>query len=120
MATTKRVSRSDRGHRTKTAPRVPRMLRSKSARRIVRWIGAGRRRPSKQGADTKSELAQTNVIRLSWADALGRPTRVDISWLGRPRTIDAQVLRFRHRTQIGDAPSVAHGAIDQPSRPILR
>lgn len=120
MATTKRVSRSDRGHRTKTAPRVPRMLHSKPARRIVRWIGAGKRRPPKQGADTKSEVTQANVIHMSWADALGRPARGDISWLGRPRMIDAQVLQFRHRTQIGDASSVAHGAIDQPSRPILR
>ena len=120
MATTKRISVFARGHKPKAAPRLRRMLRPKSARRIVRWIGAGKRRTPKQCADTKGEVSQANVIHLSWADTFAQPARADISWLGWPLTIDVQVLRFRHRTQIGDAPSVAHGAIDQPSGPILR
>ena len=108
MANTKRIGTFTLGLRPKRARKVRRALRLKSTRRIARWISAGKRRSLNRFAEAEAVVTDPHVVRLAWADTFGRPTRADISWLGRTATIDARVLQFPHR------------ANDQPSVPVLR
>jgi hypothetical protein len=93
--------------------------------RIVRWIGAGNRKPVKDAEDAASRVPEGRVIKLSWADTFGRPARPGPAGLVRSITTPAQVLPFRERAdriagQPADGQSAPPRAADQPSVPVLR
>lgn len=93
--------------------------------RIVRWIGAGNRRPLKDAEDAASRVPEGRVIKLSWADTFGRPARPGPAGLVRSITTPAQVLPFRDRAdriegQPADRQSATPRAADQPFVPVLR
>lgn len=99
MSNTKRISVSARVHRAKNAREDWCPLRPKSADRVVRWIGTGKRRQPERADEPKAEVSDPHIVRLSWADTFGRPPRAAIQVLGQAAA-NVQVLQFQRRVEV--------------------
>lgn len=79
-----------RGRRQTKAEQLSALYRGRE-HRVVRWIGAAKRRISKSAQVTVIEVIGAPVISLSWAETHGRPVRSELPWLARTIDIDAPV-----------------------------
>ncbi|MCJ2049359.1 hypothetical protein [Methylobacterium sp. J-070] len=106
--------------RRRSEPAVPPVLRRGRQHRIVRWIGAGHRNPSKPDAEAASGAPEGRLIKLCWADTFGRPARPNPAGFSWSAPAPAQVLPFRSlRDRCEPQPSPCRAA-DQPPVPVLR
>ena len=83
----------------------------------MRWISAGNRKAPPPAEETTSAAPDCHVIKLSWADTFGRPSRAEP---GRPAPGPAQVLPFQGRRSETAPRSTRRRAADQPPVPVLR
>ena len=75
------------------------------------------RKAQRSAEDTAPASADNRVIKLSWADTFGRPSRAEP---GRPAPGPAQVLPFQGRRSETAPRSTRRRAADQPPVPVLR
>jgi hypothetical protein len=97
---------------------MPPVLRRGRTHRVIRWIGAGSRRPA-GGRAEETAAPEARVIPLSWAETFGRPARRDPASGAGTGTAEARVLVFR-RAAPGDRGGGLPRNLDQPSVPVLR
>ncbi|MHC2106442.1 hypothetical protein [Methylobacterium sp. CM6246] len=83
-------SGAHRGRRRTKAKQLSPLYRGRE-HRVVRWIGAAKRRMSKSAQVTVIEVVGAPIIRLSWAETHGRLVRSELPWLARTIDIDAPV-----------------------------
>lgn len=63
--------------RRAASKRTPSASSREPEQRIVRWIGAAKRRATKLAGTDISEATIAPVIHLSWGDTFGRPSRIE-------------------------------------------
>jgi hypothetical protein len=63
--------------RRAASKRAPSASSREPERRIVRWIGAAKRRAARLAGTVASEPTIAPVIHLSWGDTFGRPARIE-------------------------------------------
>lgn len=129
------MSTSDKPHdirRTakRSVPTAPPVLRRAADKRTARRIGTGPRETARPGMESAGDgptahrmtarAMRGQVIKLSWADTFGRPTRADLGRAVHAPASAAQVLPFRNRAGREDSqPGTPRGG-DQPPVPVLR